>query len=193
MSKKSALLKRFRHYWGGPTTTVEELTAELADIANETDRSLVVLSATRIEDALKQKLLDALPRMTNKLEMALFDIMKPISTFSSKIDLGEALGVVDSYFAKRLHTLREMRNGCAHSSKHISFQTPVLEEVSRTLTPTEIIYLFPDEKRSPEGERQHFIWISSYFWRCLLETKSKAETEIRKYYEIELHRDGSAT
>jgi hypothetical protein len=82
-------------------------------VAKESDRAAAVLTPayidTLLEQLLRQYLRDS--ASTDRL----FDADRGIATFSAKIDMTHALGLINDEAASDLHRVRKVRNQFAHS------------------------------------------------------------------------------
>lgn len=111
-------------------------------LKDETDRALVVIVGSMIEDFLAQTLKACMRNPANHRERAeLWGTQGLLGTFSAKIKMAYALSIIDGGLRDRLDILREMRNACAHSQMPIDFKTAVLVEACRH---------FLDAKYKPE-------------------------------------------
>ena len=100
----------------------------LAAIAfeKETDRGAIILATTAFEDEL-QRALGAVFQPLNSTEKAeLFGFDAPLRSFSAKIRLAYALGILDKPRKRIAEVVRVMRNTCAHSGQATSFYDKVL-------------------------------------------------------------------
>lgn len=104
-----------------------ELQSEL-NAAN--DRSLVIVAAAVLEDSLRELVkanLAASPASADSL----FDRNGLIKDFSAIIDFSFRLQVIDKQIFETLHTLRRIRNDCAHISGRIRLdQAPHRDRVA---------------------------------------------------------------
>jgi hypothetical protein len=105
-------------------------------VRGETDRAMIVIWASVLEDAIDQRLRtkvkpwgDSPP--DEQSFARLFGVGGPLGSFSSKIDMSCALGLIDQATREMLHLIREMRNACAHSQRPISLQTPSFGQFAR--------------------------------------------------------------
>lgn len=90
-------------------------------LLNESDRGAVLVGASyldeQVEEVLRKFFIDE-----PKLQEKLLGTSRPLATFSSRIDLCHALGLINEEMAKELHTIREIRNEFAHVSRNIGFE-----------------------------------------------------------------------
>ena len=106
----------------------DDLTEAASDFSNESDRGAIILAATTIEDKLEYEILERLPGLKNDepTRKRMFEQDGQIATFSKKIEMAYALGIIDKDYRKKIDVIREIRNACAHSRKPISLQNNVL-------------------------------------------------------------------
>ena len=96
----------------------EVFNAFLDDFQKESDRAAAVLAVSYLDDLLKQLLLHS---FKNK-EDELFDGMRPLSTFSAKITMSYAYGLIDKNLKDDMNNIRRIRNEFAHEFKNLSFK-----------------------------------------------------------------------
>ncbi|WP_447729116.1 hypothetical protein [Pseudoxanthomonas suwonensis] len=78
-------------------------------------------------DQLLKDLLDA-SFVSGELAKKLTGKMMPIGTFSARITLSHAMGLISSAEAKDLHRMREIRNLFAHELHGLSFETQAVRD-----------------------------------------------------------------
>lgn len=116
-------LKKYARIQFGDET---DIAASLNDFAAESDRGAIILAATSIEDALQYSLSARMKALESDEDARkdVFDGDGIIATYSSKILLAYALGIIDKRAKKDIDLVREIRNVCAHSRLPISMQLP---------------------------------------------------------------------
>lgn len=104
-------------------------------VARESDRSAVVISASLIEDRLRDAIRKKFRKMdeNEERELRLFTSEGPLGTFSAMINFAYALEIIDRETVGLLADIRQMRNACAHSYRQIDFSTPELVQVCKRL------------------------------------------------------------
>lgn len=119
------------------------------------DRGFCILLATTLENLLDDALTYKLPTMTNDLGQQMFGNEGPASTFSRKITLARALGILGQTTWRNFTYIRHIRNAFAHAKRPIKFQTPEVEALTWLLT---AIHPFEPEKLLERSEtaREHF-------------------------------------
>jgi hypothetical protein len=100
---------------------------DIQDIVAEMDRDgprgAAILGGTLVEETLRFLLISKMVSLTLKERGELFDIMKPLSSFSAKIAVGYAFGCYGPVTRDDLHTIKEVRNAFAHARRLIDFDT----------------------------------------------------------------------
>src|SRR5688500_9446577 len=88
-------------------------------LRDESDRGLVILLATYIEDRLLDRICKAMPNG----EECRRSLTKggPLRSFEHRLAIARALNLVSEMHLENLDVLRAMRNACAHSRRDISF------------------------------------------------------------------------
>jgi hypothetical protein len=86
----------------------------------QTDRAAALIAVAYLEERLLAAICARLVRNA-KAEAGLFGRSRPISTLSSRIDLGALIGVYGDEMRRRLHTIREIRNEFAHKPQPRDF------------------------------------------------------------------------
>lgn len=97
--------------------------AYVKSIWNENDRGVIILNGSAMESQLEARIREQMPHLNGEERAYLFDFNGPIGTFSSKIRIANALGIINRQFFKKIDLVREMRNTCAHTVNPISFLT----------------------------------------------------------------------
>jgi hypothetical protein len=110
-------------------------------LITESDRAVIIMFASAIEDCLEERLLGMMPTASGASKTAkdereaLFGFGGPLASFSNKINLAKALGLINSATGKSLHTLRSIRNQAAHAQTEITFTTPQISDSLLNLLP----------------------------------------------------------
>ena len=144
-------VKTLRRYWKGKNQfpDPEPLAIQLA---NETDRSFVILTATILDDALLNLISRNLSIKPTSTQLDyIFRYDGPFGSFSSRIEAAFLFGLIDEITRSQLSDLREMRNACAHSTQPMSFDTKELVAVAKRVFKSNFIP--PSRIDSPRGVR----------------------------------------
>ena len=120
-------LKKF----GAENPTEKDLKAMSSELYNGPDRGAAVVLASLAERSLESLLRK---QMREEGQNGFFKMGGPLSSFSSKIQMGYALKLFGSQTRKDLNIIRHLRNQFAHSRKPIKFTTPVVKACCNQLT-----------------------------------------------------------
>jgi mannitol operon repressor len=110
----------------------EDLAKFVEELKRETDRGLPLVGTALIDEKLRDTLEAFL--IEKKIAKKLLD--EPNSTlgsFSSRLDMCYALGLIDNYEYNEINLLRKVRNEFAHSKHGISFKTDKIIGLCSTL------------------------------------------------------------
>jgi DNA-binding MltR family transcriptional regulator len=99
------------------------------EVHGSSDRAAIIILAGYLEDGLERALLSKMRKLDEAEKEELFRTDGPIGSLSAKIKLSYALNIIEKNVSDRLHEIRELRNVCAHSMRHISFSDPALANV----------------------------------------------------------------
>jgi len=108
--------------------TVDQVYGVLAELQAQTDRGAAIIAASVLDEMLEVLLLKRLCPLSNKHYEALFNRMAPLSSFSAKIEMAFALGLLSENGCGQLHTIRDVRNKFAHRIEALSFDHPDIQE-----------------------------------------------------------------
>ena len=92
----------------------------LSDLQSESDRGLALVAAAHLD----QKLEGTISAFfcETKSSKALINVpYAPLGTLSAKIDICQALGLIDDYEYAETHAIRRIRNIFAHSDRKLDF------------------------------------------------------------------------
>lgn len=89
----------------------------------------MILLATVIEDMLEATLRNKMSKLSPDEDARLFGPDAPLGSFSAKIRMAHALGMLGREQMRMCDVLREMRNACAHSRRSISFKHKALRDM----------------------------------------------------------------
>ncbi len=92
------------------------------EIADESDRAAVILSAAFLDSALEYLLRTHLLPCATSSDPLFDGVNAPFSDFSARIDVAFRLGLIDTAFARSLHLIRRIRNDFAHNISGCTFQ-----------------------------------------------------------------------
>lgn len=161
---------------------ISKMNEYLSHIRQESDRGAVLSFAAVIEERLKEVILLFL--MDNKSSVKLLDgFNAPLGTFSAKILMAHALGLISEKEFKEIQTLRKIRNRFAHSLEKIDFETNDIKSILYTL-PT-----LGDSEEFRNNPRAFFYhWASILLTRLLWRNKFSIKEKRKESQYDELHR-----
>jgi hypothetical protein len=125
----STALKNLSRSLGG---TPQEINKLFAYMKTDSARGAVASMSSLIEEALADAIKKRLVPLTDKEEANLFGNNGSLSTLSSRINMGYALGIFGAKARRDLNLLREIRNAFVHSIRHIEFDTPEVAQLCAT-------------------------------------------------------------
>ena len=137
-------------------------------LANETDRGVIILTATAVEDVLEYALQARMVDLNSDERARIFDADAPLGSFSARIRMAHALGIIDREQRAMCDLIRDMRNACAHSRRALSFRNKELRNVLFAA----MRYIFEDEPSEdldvdPLFYRLQFTWVCSWLTRAI--------------------------
>ncbi|MDQ0463014.1 hypothetical protein QO010_000762 [Caulobacter ginsengisoli] len=162
MAKVSAYIQALKDHGRARPTDAAEIPAMLNDLMSESDRSAIILISTTVEDAIESELIRRMPGVADETApySLIFGSDGPVSTFSNKIKMGLAMGILSPDVRRQVDIVREIRNACAHARYPTSFETPAIIEACK--------HLLADMRVASEKEptlRDYFIM------KCMLITQ----------------------
>jgi len=128
-----AALSRYQKR-GSVTYDVDSMAETLAE---ESDRGVVVILGSLLEDLLLERLLERFVEMSNTERSNLTKAGGLLSNFNDRISLARALGMIDEDMSELLRVVKAMRNACAHSRLELTFDTSELRDVLSLLFETD--------------------------------------------------------
>jgi DNA-binding MltR family transcriptional regulator len=118
--------------------TAEQIQAAFRELQGQTDRGAAVIAGSMLEEMLRILLVQRMTPLSNRRHDAIFGKMAPLSSFSAKIEMALALGVITENFYYQLHAIREVRNRFAHQIEGLTFDHPDIQKamhVARSRSP----------------------------------------------------------
>jgi len=92
-----------------------------------THSGIVIAIAAILDNQLERALKRAMRPLSNTMYDRLFGSFRPLSSFSSKIVMAYALGIIPLELYEELEKIRHIRNEFAHSSGVLHFGSPEIE------------------------------------------------------------------
>jgi DNA-binding MltR family transcriptional regulator len=127
--EKPNSIKKLRAFYKDKLVSidVEALTSELA---GESDRAVIILLGTLIDDTLMHQISQRLSFSPSQLDVAqIFRFEGPLGTFSARAEIARLFGIINDDLYQQIDTVRELRNACAHSRYVLRFSNPVISNV----------------------------------------------------------------
>lgn len=90
----------------------------------ESDRGCVIFSSGILDSALEDLLRANFQKDASSIKRVISPLFKgygPLTTFSAKINVSFALGLIDEKVKDKLEIIRRVRNVCAHEIKDVNF------------------------------------------------------------------------
>jgi DNA-binding MltR family transcriptional regulator len=97
------------------------------ELESESDRGLAIISGSLLDEMLAI-LLQGFFIKDEGFHDVLFGVDRPLGTFSSKVNLTYALGLISSDEKKEIDIIRKIRNDFAHSLQSISFSDQSIKD-----------------------------------------------------------------
>lgn len=101
-------------------------------LTSESDRGCALMAAAYLDLQLYE-LLKAYFVEDGKVAEGLLGPSRPLESFSSRIDMAYALGLIGRKTRRELHIIRKVRNDFAHKHTHVSFHDSVISNRCREL------------------------------------------------------------
>ncbi len=119
----------------------------IGEIIEQSDRAAAILAVSFLDERLAT-LLQAWLADEPKIISKVFGGSGPLASFSSRIDMGLLLGVLEPWRHRELHLIRKIRNDFTHSSEPITFDTARIRDQCENFEPP----LFSDGSHMPSNE-----------------------------------------
>jgi DNA-binding MltR family transcriptional regulator len=111
---------------------IKILDKQVNELNNESDRACIILAGSIIDDVL-YKIFDRYLVSFPSSNDPLFNNNGALSTLSNKIDLAYRFGIISNQMCKSLHSIRKLRNICAHEYESITFNDQKVKDISNNL------------------------------------------------------------
>lgn len=99
----------------------------IQSLLKESDRGCVILGAAMLDELLEELLTSfcrQAPQDVKSSVKPLFRGFAPLSTFSARIQVAYALGILPNHVRDDLEIIRRIRNDCAHDWEQLDFSEP---------------------------------------------------------------------
>lgn len=111
-----------------PWSSMKDVELALEELNTESDRGMMLLIATQLEDALAHYISRKLPGMTKEEQEGFLGPEGPAGAFGVKIKLALGMGILNRRAYEALELIRHIRNAGAHSIRPVTFDTPIIRE-----------------------------------------------------------------
>ncbi len=109
------------------------------ELSKESDRGCALVASAYLENELTELLSCFFVELDRKREKAVWDFTGPVGTFSSKIKLAFALGLISDELEKSLDNVRDIRNKFAHLQEPLTFDSDQIKSRVLNILPTSSI------------------------------------------------------
>ena len=131
----------------------EKYNEVIAHFHDETDRSAGILGAEYVNQTLAEVLTQYL--VDDDSVGGLFVGYGPLSTFSARIDVAFASGLLNSVLRRELHLIRKIRNHFAHHPLETSFDSSPVKDLCSHLLST--VYPGKEWKMENDNARHRYV------------------------------------
>jgi hypothetical protein len=105
------------------------------EMSTATDRACALIGAAALDRSLVDLLSTQFPNITDTTRERMFFSQKAVlSTFSSKIEVAHALGLIEGQDHREMTSIRRIRNAFAHSAISLKFDHPLIAAECTKLT-----------------------------------------------------------
>jgi hypothetical protein len=146
------------------TKNTEFGTDEITKMISETesDRGIVVILGSITEDQLLRRIFENLIEpMPGDLRRSITKTGGVLGSWAARTHMAQALGIINEDDAAILEVMKAMRNACAHSRRHIDFQTAQLKDVLCLALNTQMAAVLA-EAEQPLAGKMTFLLLFSY-------------------------------
>jgi DNA-binding MltR family transcriptional regulator len=120
-------------------TAIKTLVEGILHQNRMTHSGIVIAAAAILDNQLERALKRAMRPLSNNMYERLFDSFRPLNSFSSKIVMAYALGIISVDLYEELEKIRHIRNQFAHSSGILHFGSPEVEPMFLALKRTSTV------------------------------------------------------
>jgi hypothetical protein len=133
MPSRNVTISALRALSRKPEFQGNEWSEHVEDYRSGEDRTVAVIGGASTESALRARILEKMVPLNNTQFNELFLGNGPLSTFSSKIKVAFALGIIDHEIARNAEIIKEIRNAFSHTQHHIEFTTAAVSDACHLL------------------------------------------------------------
>jgi DNA-binding MltR family transcriptional regulator len=111
----------------------EERNLIAKEVMASSPRAGAMVASAFLDEILKALILLHMESLSDSEIEALFEPERPLASFSSKIKVARALGIIGPKTSHDLNLMREIRNAFAHSLRKMSFETPSVRQLLHSM------------------------------------------------------------
>ncbi|MFH1195281.1 MAG: MltR family transcriptional regulator [bacterium] len=132
--------------------SIDDMKGFIKNLQEESPRAAVIIAGAYLDEQLRQLILGSFVNKSKGEELVGSEskIDRPLSSFSSRINLAYCLGLIDKRTYDDLNIIRKIRNKFAHKLHHYSWNEPEIVNWCKTLKHSQMI-----TKINPSIRRTH--------------------------------------
>lgn len=134
MPNRNATISALRALSRKPEFQGDEWSEHIEDFRSGEDRTVAVIGGASTESALRARILEKMAQLSNTQFNEIFLGNGPLSTFSAKIKIAFALGIISSEITRNAEIIKEIRNAFSHTQHHMDFNTAQVSDACRLLS-----------------------------------------------------------
>ena len=108
----------------------------------KTNRGPTQRCSMLVEDALRVLLLSGMIKLTSDMRKDLFGPQRPLESFSARIAIAHAFGLLDKRSYTHLTVIKDVRNTFAHAPRVIKFHTPEIWRLTGKLKAANMLLVY---------------------------------------------------
>ena len=112
---------------------LQGVTEHLQKLRYRTEAGYALIGTTIINNTLQSALQAKMVKLTKSMKARLFEGYGPLSTFSARIDVSYAIGLISEETHKHLLAAKRIRNTFAHTDDPLDFRSPTILEACSAL------------------------------------------------------------
>lgn len=101
----------------------------LAELDTQSDHGAALIGANLVEIYLLRAMMSRMIGMNNILNVMFYGQGAPLNTFSSRIYVAHAIGILGPISFRHINIIREIRNKFAHEVRRIDFSHPPIKKM----------------------------------------------------------------